>query len=253
MLKGCHCKSWFGSCLLITLWMALPAFAAKWTDITGRHSVDAEFVVLESGAVTLKKQDGNTVRVPLEKLCADDQRRAQDLHNQLRAHGKPGESSSKWTDVSGKFSAEATFISIERGHVTLRKKDDSIVIVPIEKLSTADQQWAFELGKRADDNTTSNSIAHKPTTTVAESSNNSEPAMIVSADTPGEDAAVANAIAGSSQDSASRDLLHGASQPLMTEVDPNNWTTGYMLKPGLVKSIQEVHDGREARGAQCGV
>ena len=68
--------------------MALPAYADKWTDITGEHSVEAEFVVLESGAVTLKKQDGHTVRVPLEKLCADDQRRAQDLHNRLSTFGR---------------------------------------------------------------------------------------------------------------------------------------------------------------------
>jgi len=161
--------------------MALPAYADKWTDITGEHSVEAEFVVLKSGAVILKKQDGRVVRVPLEKLCADDQRRAQDIHNRLSAVRKPDESPSKWTDVSGKYSAVATFISLETANVTLRKKDGNLLIVPVEKLSTADQQRAIELGKPADNTVTSNAIAQKPTTIVAESSNNSVPANIESA------------------------------------------------------------------------
>ena len=301
MLKAWHCKSWFGPCVLITLWIALPAYAGKWTDITGRYSVEAEFVVLESGAVTLKKQDGTAVRVPLEKLCADDQRRAQDLHNQLCAYGKPGESSSKWRDVSGKYSAEAAFISIERGNVTLRKKDGVKVIVAVEKLSTADQQRAIALGKRADNTATSNSVAQKPTTIIAESSTNSVLANIASANVatiaaddllgrnetvgpkpeskgkwdqrqslvgnpngaalfaylgaiwnpsevkqighwirntfilirdstlwawvPANDsprgAAVTNVIAGSSEDSATRELLYGVLKPLVNATDPD--------------------------------
>jgi len=226
--------------VLITLWMDLPAYADKWTDITGRHSVEAEFVILESGVVTLKKQDGNTVRVPLEKLCADDQRKAQDLHHQLPAQGKPGESSSIWTDISGKYSTEAVFISIERGNVALRKQDNTMVVVPIEKLSTADQQRALEFGKRADDTATSNSIAHKPTT-VAESSNTSEPAKIAAADGPRGDAAVANAIAGSSKDSAPRELLHGALKPLVNATDPDVKVPANFMYVRFSKPFLEKH------------
>lgn len=156
--------------------MALPAYADKWTDITGKYSVEADFVVLESGTVTLKKQGGKAVRVPLGKLCADDQRRAQDLHNQLCADGTPGESLSKWTDISGKYSTEAAFLSIENGNVRLRKKDGIKIILPIEKLSATDQQRAIELGKCADVIATSTSIAQKPATTATELTNDSVPA-----------------------------------------------------------------------------
>jgi hypothetical protein len=146
----------------MTLWMAMPAYADKWTDITGRHSVEAEFVGLESGVVTLKKQNGHDVRVPLEKLSAEDQRRARDLNNQLSAGGEPDESS-KWTDVSGKYSTEAAFVSIESGTVTLKRKDGAAVIIPLEKLSAADQQRAIELAKHADTTAPSKAMTQERT------------------------------------------------------------------------------------------
>jgi hypothetical protein len=54
---------------------AAPA-AAKlrtWKDATGSFSVEAEFVGAGVGKVTLRKADGSTIKVPLEKLSAEDQ------------------------------------------------------------------------------------------------------------------------------------------------------------------------------------
>ncbi len=45
-----------------------------WSDSTGRFKVQAEFVGLESGQVSLKKQNGEVVKVPLKKLSGFDQR-----------------------------------------------------------------------------------------------------------------------------------------------------------------------------------
>ncbi len=46
-----------------------------WTDITGKHKVQAELVAVaqEDGTVQLRKPNGNVVTVPLEKLSQEDQ------------------------------------------------------------------------------------------------------------------------------------------------------------------------------------
>lgn len=43
-----------------------------WTDATGRYHVVAEFVSYGSGIVQLRKQNGMTITVPLERLSSDD-------------------------------------------------------------------------------------------------------------------------------------------------------------------------------------
>src|SRR5262245_53429893 len=65
----------------LSMWLfARPVLAETWTDISGKYSVEAEFVGLDSGKVTLKKPDGSTVRIVLEKLCTADQMRVRRLH-----------------------------------------------------------------------------------------------------------------------------------------------------------------------------
>ncbi len=56
--------------------LALLISAARgreWTDSAGKHKTEAEFVSAENGVVTLKKPDGQTIHVPLAKLCQADQ------------------------------------------------------------------------------------------------------------------------------------------------------------------------------------
>jgi formylglycine-generating enzyme required for sulfatase activity/tetratricopeptide (TPR) repeat protein len=48
----------------------------KWADITGTYTLDAEFVTAQPESITLKKDDGNEIRIPLEKLSPHDQLRA---------------------------------------------------------------------------------------------------------------------------------------------------------------------------------
>jgi hypothetical protein len=45
----------------------------KWTDNSGGFSVQAEFVELAGNQVALKREDGTTIHVPLEKLSSADQ------------------------------------------------------------------------------------------------------------------------------------------------------------------------------------
>jgi hypothetical protein len=47
-----------------------------------------------------------------------------------------------WQDVSGKFRTEAQFISLQGSKVQLKKRDGTVILVPMEKLSNADQEYA---------------------------------------------------------------------------------------------------------------
>jgi hypothetical protein len=49
------------------------AFARKWTDSIGKHTVEAEFVDFKDGKVWLKKEDGSVIPVPIERLSEADQ------------------------------------------------------------------------------------------------------------------------------------------------------------------------------------
>jgi hypothetical protein len=49
------------------------AFARKWTDSTGKYTVEADFVDFRDDNVRLKKDNGDTISLPIEKLSRDDQ------------------------------------------------------------------------------------------------------------------------------------------------------------------------------------
>lgn len=56
----------------ITLVVASSGFAREWKDATGKYQVEAEFVSLSDGQVTLARSDQRTIVVPLERLSAAD-------------------------------------------------------------------------------------------------------------------------------------------------------------------------------------
>ena len=66
-------------CTAVALFFRATAVARTWTDSTGKHTIDAEFASLENGVVTLKKDDGTTIRIPLDKLSNADQEQAKRL------------------------------------------------------------------------------------------------------------------------------------------------------------------------------
>jgi len=49
-----------------------PLAVRRWTDTTGKFSVEAELVGVKDGNVTLKRESGQVVTVPLERLCQKD-------------------------------------------------------------------------------------------------------------------------------------------------------------------------------------
>lgn len=61
--------------LMFLVWLLLlPGllWARTWTSSSGEYTVEADFVELKDGKVVLKKNDGNTIAVPLVKLSKTD-------------------------------------------------------------------------------------------------------------------------------------------------------------------------------------
>jgi hypothetical protein len=57
----------------------VPAKKRTWTDSTGKFKIEAEFVKLAAGNVTLKRNDGSEISLPLDLLAAPDQAIAKKL------------------------------------------------------------------------------------------------------------------------------------------------------------------------------
>ncbi len=63
--------------------------ARTWTDTTGRFKVTAVFVGVTDGKVSLRRTDGKTMEIPLEKLSSDDQAHVKKLQATKTAEDNP--------------------------------------------------------------------------------------------------------------------------------------------------------------------
>jgi hypothetical protein len=59
------------------------AATRTWTDATGRFTIDAVFVSVTGGKLTLRRADGKTMQIPVEKLSSDDQAHVKKLQAEL--------------------------------------------------------------------------------------------------------------------------------------------------------------------------
>ena len=67
---------WNPVAVIVTLGMILccgQSSARTWADSTGKHRIEGDFVKLADGKVDIRCDDGKLVRIPLDKLCEDDQ------------------------------------------------------------------------------------------------------------------------------------------------------------------------------------
>lgn len=76
-----------------------------------------------------------------------------------------------WSDASGTFSTQATFVELAGGQVTLKRPDGGLVAVALEKLSDADQKYVGSLTapKPAPPSVSRYSATFRPGKTLAES------------------------------------------------------------------------------------
>jgi hypothetical protein len=57
--------------LISGLLLTLPAIAETWTDVTGKHRIEAQFLSVSGGNVYLQKEDGTTIAVPINRLSPE--------------------------------------------------------------------------------------------------------------------------------------------------------------------------------------
>lgn len=63
-------RSWLAAGVVALL--CFPVAAKEWTDSTGTYRTEAEFVEVRGQTVLLKKTDGVTISVPLDRLSQTD-------------------------------------------------------------------------------------------------------------------------------------------------------------------------------------
>lgn len=82
----------FAMALLLLSISALASEAEErtWTDSTGKFQVEAELADVQDGAVVLRRSDGRTVRVPLNRLSEKDQQYVAE-HQSREPAGAAGE------------------------------------------------------------------------------------------------------------------------------------------------------------------
>ncbi len=74
-------KGYLSALVSLGLGFAVTATAGSrtWTDVSGKHTVEAEFVSLEGGKITLKTTTGKVTTFPLENLSPADREFAKSL------------------------------------------------------------------------------------------------------------------------------------------------------------------------------
>lgn len=84
----------------------------------------------------------------------------------------PKQAERNWTDKTGRFSLSATFEGVEEGKVLLKKNSGTVIRVPLDKLSSADQEAVAELlaaNLTAGDNPFEQDVAESGTATMRSS------------------------------------------------------------------------------------
>lgn len=99
----------------------------------GEHSL----VGLPGGGSEPSQEGDWMIRASVDQIAGANAV-ARDAGENVRPAARP---SRKWKDSSGKFEVEAVFLGLEDDTVQLRKADGQAISVPLDKLSTADQQY----------------------------------------------------------------------------------------------------------------
>src|SRR5687767_9288719 len=68
---------------------AQRSLARKWSDATGKFSVEAELLKVEAGKVVLKKASGSEITVPVARLSQIDRRYLASLGNPAPSQPEP--------------------------------------------------------------------------------------------------------------------------------------------------------------------
>lgn len=116
----------------------------QWATTDG-FSVEAAFVESEDGQVTLRRPDGEEMQVPLEELDRASRERAE----QYAAAGED-DGFRQWTSSSG-MSLRARYEKLDGNILILLSEDETVVKIPLHRLSDDDRKLALEMAGREDE------------------------------------------------------------------------------------------------------
>lgn len=140
--------------LLLVLFAASHAVAKdlrEWTDKTGKHKIDAEFVAVEGKNVQLRKRDNSTVTLPIAKLSKADQKYLRDL---MKAR-KREQAANEFADpdpLSLDGPAEAVE-QMQRDFAAMDEIDkevDELIRQQKSKLAPRDRSMRFKVGDKVE-------------------------------------------------------------------------------------------------------
>jgi hypothetical protein len=72
---------------VLSLLVATPSRAETWTDRTGKFTMEAEYVGVQGANLVLRKADGTTIAVPIERLSAESRAQAKQLYQASAGNG----------------------------------------------------------------------------------------------------------------------------------------------------------------------
>ena len=109
LLNSTAAKFCLAPALVLLILSASHAETRTWTDSTGKHKVEGDFLEILEGQVKLQRTDGKKVSLPLSKLSKEDQAYLRELVKNRR-NGQPEEASPFATEDrvgSGRSNANA--------------------------------------------------------------------------------------------------------------------------------------------------
>ena len=75
--------------LAVVLCVPQNAQAETWTDNSGKFQIEAEFIAVKGQSIVLRKEDGGTLEVPINRLSAESHALAKKLHEASKSLGTP--------------------------------------------------------------------------------------------------------------------------------------------------------------------
>lgn len=116
-----------------------------WKTADGKHSIKAALVAVADGVVELKREDGQTSKVPAGLLSTRDN---EYLRNVLPEAFPDSKFPMRfWTTADGKSRIKASYVSSDGSSVTILREDGRTATVPLNILHERDRTYVSGLGE----------------------------------------------------------------------------------------------------------
>lgn len=120
------------------LFCSTSTVARTWTDVTGTHTVEADFFRLDDGVVSICREDGRIVKLPLKRLCEEDREYVAELEESSDSKPLMTGALRIWTATTGQ-QLLAELIDYDTDVVRLKTRNGKQLRVPRNIFSDEDQ------------------------------------------------------------------------------------------------------------------